>query len=67
MTAVTEPDNRKLLGPLYQERLDAAETDGARRRVVIDLVASLTEESAVEVYRRATGVISGSVLVGPRV
>jgi dGTPase len=67
MTAVTESGNRKLLGPVYQERLDAAETDGARRRVVIDLVASLTEESAVEVYRRATGVVSGSVLVGPRV
>ena len=67
MTAVDDDDNRKLLGPLYAERLDAAETDGARRRVVIDLVASMTEESALEIYRRALGTAPGSVLSAPRV
>lgn len=67
MTAVDDNSNRSLLGPLYAERLDAAETDGARRRVVIDLVASMTEDSALEVYRRALGTVPGSVLAAPHV
>ena len=62
MSAVDNSDNRKLLGPLYAERLDAAETDSARRRVVIDLVASMTEASALEVYRRLLGTVPGSLL-----
>jgi dGTPase len=65
MQAVDDDKRRPLLGPVYEERLDGAETNSARRRVVIDLVAGMTEESAVEVYRRATGVAAGSVLSAP--
>lgn len=66
MGAVGDSSQRKLLGPLYAERLEVAETDGARSRVVIDLIASLTEDSATEIYRRASGVVSGSLLAAPR-
>lgn len=64
MSAVTDGDSR-LLGPLYLQRLEAAETEGARRRVVIDLIAGMTESSALEVYRRATGTSQGSLLQSP--
>lgn len=66
MRAVTDDAARPLLGPVYAERLDGAETEPARRRVVIDLVAGMTEESALEVYRRSVGVGPGSVLSAPR-
>ena len=67
MTAVDDESAEALLGPVYEERLRAAETDPARRRVVIDLVAGMTEDSALEVYRRAIGVAPGSLLSAPRV
>ncbi len=67
MTAVDDDQAEALLGPVNSERLQAAETDPARRRVVIDLVAGMTEDSAVEVYRRAIGVAPGSLLSAPRV
>jgi hypothetical protein len=60
--AVDDASERKLLGPLYEERIEVAETKGARARVVIDLIASRTEQSAVEIHRRSTGVEPGSLL-----
>lgn len=66
MRAVEDEKERSLLGPVYGERLDYAKTEDARRRVVIDLVAGLTEESAVELYRRHIGMAIGSVLSAPR-
>lgn len=66
MRAVEDERERSLLGPVYGERLDDAKTDDARRRVVIDLVAGLTEESAIELYRRHIGMAVGSVLSAPR-
>ena len=67
MTAVDDPKQHALLGPVYAERLEAAETEPAKQRVVIDLVASMTEDSALEVYRRAMGITPGSVLTAPRI
>jgi dGTPase len=67
MRAVDDDDDRPLLGPVYSERLEAAETESARRRVVIDLVAGMTEDSALEIYRRAIGTSPGSLLSAPHV
>jgi dGTPase len=67
MRAVEDEKEIALLGPVYAERLEAAETDPARRRVVIDLVAGMTEDSALEVFRRATGTAPGSLLSAPQV
>lgn len=67
MTAVEEDAARVLLGPMYGERLEVAQTEAARRRVVIDLVAGMTEDSALEVYRRALGTTPGSLLAAPNV
>jgi dGTPase len=65
MTAVDDDSATALLGPVYAERLQAAETESARRRVIIDLVAGMTEGSAQEVYKRAMGVAPGSLLSAP--
>lgn len=49
----------------FLQRLEAAETADARKRVVTDLIAGMTEESAAEVYRRAIGIARGSLLSAP--
>jgi dGTPase len=67
MEALVDDKLVALLGYVYAERLETAETDAARRRVVIDLVAGMTEDSALELYRRAMGVAPGSLLSAPRV
>jgi dGTPase len=51
----------RLFPVLYRERLRNAPTDDAKRRIVVDLVSSLTESSAVEIFRRLGGAASGSV------
>lgn len=51
-----------LLPPLFAERVEEAGGDASKERVVIDLIAGLTESSAAEIYRQRTGVTSGSVL-----
>ncbi len=56
----------RLLPPAYRARLIDAnnepEPDLARMRLVTDLVAGMTEKSAVELYRRMSGMTSGSIL-----
>lgn len=59
--AVAEGDFH-MLPPLYAERIEIAPGDAARERVIIDLIASMTEASAAEIYRERTGVSGGSVL-----
>lgn len=51
-----------LLPPLFAERVDEVTSDASRERVVIDLIAGMTESSAAEIYRQRTGVTHGSVL-----
>jgi dGTPase len=58
-------EDRRLFPRAFIERLDLAEDNEARKRLVIDLIAGMTEESAVEIHRRATGVTSGSLLASP--
>ena len=60
-------DELRMFPPAFAERLAAAETDDARKRVITDLIASLSEDSAVEIYRRASGVTTGSLLFKPRI
>jgi dGTPase len=51
-----------ILPPLYAERIEIAPGDAARERAIIDLLASMTEASAAEIYRERVGVSGGSVL-----
>ena len=52
----------RLFPPGYVERLEGAETDPAKVRAVIDLIAGLTEAAAVQIYRRLCGHSTGSLL-----
>jgi len=52
----------RLFPPGYVERLEAAETDPAKVRAVIDLIAGLTEAAAVQIYQRLCGHSTGSLL-----
>jgi dGTPase len=52
----------RLFPPGYLERLEAAETDPAKVRAVIDLIAGLTEAAAVQIYQRLCGYSTGSLL-----
>ena len=38
----------RLFPPVFLERLDSAESDDARKRIVVDLIAGMTEASAVD-------------------
>jgi dGTPase len=55
----------RLFPPGYIERLDAAETDAARVRAVIDLIAGMTELAAVQIYQRLRGFAPGPLLDAP--
>lgn len=54
--------DRRLLPPGYRSRLDDDDSDEARVRLVTDLVASMTEATAVALYQRMSGLTTGSVL-----
>jgi dGTPase len=51
----------RLFPSLYIERLATASTDDAKRRIVVDLISSMTEATAIEVYRRMTGMVGASI------
>jgi dGTPase len=51
-----------LLPPLFAERVEEVKGDASKERVIIDLVAGMTESSAAEIYRQRTGITSGSLL-----
>ncbi len=57
-----ERDQLRLFPPFEQQRLRAARTEPARLRVIVDYIAGMTEERAIELYRRMMGVSSGSLL-----
>jgi dGTP triphosphohydrolase len=57
----------RLLPPYYRQRLeDVVKAHGpgtvANRRVVIDLIAGMTESQANAVYQRLNGIVLGSAL-----
>ena len=60
-SAVTAGESH-LLPPLFAERVEEVTSEASRERVVIDLIAGMTESSAAEIYRQRTGVTHGSVL-----
>lgn len=61
--AATEPGgDRGILPAAYQSRLVPGADEIQRCRLVTDLVASLSERAAVELYRRMSGITSGSVI-----
>jgi dGTPase len=56
----SDPDktkgDRRLLPPGAKERIEAADDTGsARARVVVDLIAGMTESSAIQLHRRLSG------------
>lgn len=57
-----ERDQLKLFPPFEQQRLKGARTEPARLRIIVDYIAGMTEERAVELHRRMTGISSGSLL-----
>ena len=66
MDATGPAGDIRLLPPAYRARLIDANNEThsklARIRLVTDLVAGMTEKSAVELYRRMMGMTSGSIL-----
>jgi dGTPase len=51
----------RLFPSLYVARLSTASTEDAKRRTVVDLISSMTEAGALEVYRRMTAMVGASV------
>ncbi len=47
----------------YRERLEATDAREERIRIVIDLIASMTEPQAVQMYQRLTGTSTSSMLL----
>jgi dGTPase len=58
-------DRLEVFSPGFLELIDVARAAGktALERVVIDLIAGMTESSATEIYREFTGISGGSLLV----
>jgi dGTPase len=51
-----------LFPPYYRKALEGAENDLEKKRVVVDLIAGMTEEQALAIHNRLTGVSIGSGL-----
>jgi dGTPase len=49
--------------PVFAERLEDNMTKAAEDRVVIDLIAGMTEGSAAEIHRQSLGVATGSLML----
>lgn len=49
--------------PVFQERLEMAKSEAIAERVIIDLIAGMTEASAVEIYRQGEAIRDGSLIV----
>jgi dGTPase len=62
MGATERGDEQRLLPPAYQARLELADTDTARSRLVNDLISGLTEDTALTLFRRMSGIDPGSVI-----
>lgn len=62
MGAAGSPKDWVLFPEAYREQLERAAPGDEQTRVVIDLVASMTEQQAVRAYHKLMGVSLGSVL-----
>jgi dGTPase len=60
--ATDEQGDVRIIPPAFRHRVEKNMTDGARTHLALDLVSSLTERDAIELYRRMTGVAPGSLL-----
>jgi len=59
----TKKSPSRLLPPYYRERLQkVGGTPSAVRRVVVDLIAGMTEAQALMTYQRLNGIVHGSAL-----
>ncbi len=54
--------NQHLFPPYYSEALIAAASDQEKKRVVVDLIAGMTEEQAIAMHNRLAGISDGSGL-----
>ena len=54
----------QLFPPAFAERVEAAEGETAQERIVIDLIAGMTERNAAEIYAQYMGVSPGSLFTG---
>lgn len=54
--------DRRLIPPTYRTRLQEAKTRPARVRIVTDIIAGLTENSAQALFRRMSGMDPGTLL-----
>ena len=64
-SAAERDGDERLIPPMYRTRLAAVRSggdDAAKVRLVTDLIAGMTERTAVELYRRMLGVTHGSVV-----
>lgn len=52
----------RLFPQSFREQLEICTSDTQRTRIVIDYIASLTEQQAIELYRRMSGASFGSIL-----
>jgi dGTPase len=60
--ATAEKGDVRIVPPAFRHRVEKDMTEGARKHLALDLVSSLTERDAIELYRRMTGVAPGSLL-----
>jgi dGTPase len=60
--ATAEKGDVRIVPPAFRHRVERDMTEGARKHLALDLVSSLTERDAIELYRRMTGVAPGSLL-----
>jgi dGTPase len=60
--ATAEKGDVRIVPPAFRHRVEKDMTVGARKHLALDLVSSLTERDAIELYRRMTGVAPGSLL-----
>jgi dGTPase len=49
--------------PVFQERLELAPNETIKERVIVDLIAGMTESSALEIYRQAEAIRDGSLMI----
>ena len=54
--------SQHLFPPYYRKALESSANDQEKKRVVVDLIAGMTEEQALAMYTRLTGVSVGSGL-----
>ena len=55
-------DQLEILPPAYRELVEKAKTDSERTRLITDMIAGMTEQQAINIHRKLTGVNLGSVL-----